>query len=217
MKLIKKYLSTMIAASAVILIPMVVGLLLWNRLPEQITIHWGLNNTPDGWAGKQIVVFGVPALLLAAQWVGVLLTSLDPKVKNADGKPMKIVLWLIPAISLVVCGVIYGYALGLDFNMDNVALLLVGMLFLIIGNYLPKCKQSYTLGIKLPWTLKSEANWNATHRFGGKVWMLGGLLLTQCVFLPKNLLGVAILVIMPALVLIPVVYSFVYYNRYDKK
>ena len=63
MKLIKKYLSTMIAASVVILIPMVVGLLLWNRLPEQITIHWGLNNTPDGWAGKQIVVFGMPALL----------------------------------------------------------------------------------------------------------------------------------------------------------
>ena len=217
MKLIKKYLSTMIAASVVILIPMVVGLLLWNRLPEQITIHWGLNNTPDGWAGKEIVVFGMPALLLVVQWVGVLLTSLDPKVKNADGKPMKLVLWLIPAISLVICGVIYGYALGLDLNMDNVALLLVGLLFVIIGNYLPKCKQSYTLGIKLPWTLNSEANWNATHRLGGKVWMLGGLLLTQCVFLPKNLLGVAILLILPALVLVPVVYSFVYYNRHEKK
>ena len=216
MKLIKKYLSTMIAASVVILIPMVVGLLLWNRLPEQITIHWGLNNTPDGWAGKQIVVFGMPALLLAAQWVGVLLTSLDPKVKNADGKPMKLVRRLIPAISLTLCGVIYGYALGLNFNMDNVALLLVGLLFLIIGNYLPKCKQSYTQGIKLPWTLKSEANSNATHRFGGKVWMLGGLLLTQCVFLPKNLLGVAILTIMPVLVLIPVVYSFLYHKREQK-
>ena len=215
--MIRKHKKTLILTSLLTLLPIPVGLLLWNRLPEQITIHWGLNNTPDGWAGKQIVVFGMPALLLAVQWVGVLLTSLDPKVKNADGKPMKLVLWLIPAISLTLCGVIYGYALGLDFNMDNVALLLVGLLFLIIGNYLPKCKQSYTLGIKLPWTLKSEANWNATHRFGGKVWMLGGLLLTQCVFLPKNLLGVAILVIMPALVLIPLVYSFVYYNRQDKK
>ncbi len=217
MKLIKKYLSTMIAASVVILIPMVVGLLLWNRLPEQIATHWSFGNNPDGWTGKALVVFGLPSLMLAAQWVGVLLTSLDPKVKNADGKPMKLVLWLIPAISLVVCGVIYGYALGLNFNIDNVALLLVGLLFVIIGNYLPKCKQSYTLGIKLPWTLKSEANWNATHRFGGKVWMLGGLLLTQCVFLPKNLLGVAVLVIMPALVLVPVVYSFLYYKRHEKK
>jgi hypothetical protein len=95
--------------------------------------------------------------------------------------------------------------------------IMVGMLFVIIGNYLPKCKQSYTLGIKLPWTLNSEANWNATHRIGGKVWMLGGLLLTQCVFLPKNLLGVVILLILPALVLVPVVYSFVYYNRQEKK
>ncbi len=217
MKLIKKYLSTMIAASVVILIPMVVGLLLWNRLPEQITTHWGIGSTPDGWAGKEIVVFGLPALMLAIQWIGVMLTSLDPKMKDADGKPLKIVLWLCPVLCLCCCGVIYGYALGLDLNMDNVALLLVGMLFVIIGNYLPKCKQSYTLGIKLPWTLKSEANWNATHRIGGKVWMLGGLLLTQCVFLPKNLLGVAILVIMPLLVLVPVVYSFVYYNRHDKK
>lgn len=216
MKLIKKYLSTMIAASVVILIPMVVGLLLWNRLPEQITTHWGVGSTPDGWAGKELVVFGMPALMLALQWACALVTSLDPKMKDTDGKPLKLVLWLCPVLSVVCCGVIYGYALGLDLNMDNVALLLVGLLFVVIGNYLPKCKQSYTLGIKLPWTLKSEANWNATHRFGGKVWMLGGLLLTQCVFLPKNLLGVAILVIMPVLVLVPVVYSFIYHKREQK-
>lgn len=215
--MIKKYLKTMIAASVVILIPMVVGLLLWNRLPDQITTHWGLNSTPDGWTGKGTVVFGMPALMLALQWIGVLLTSLDPKMKDTNGKPVKIILWLCPVLCLACCGVIYAIALGIDLNVDNVALLLVGLLFLVIGNYLPKCKQNWVLGIKLPWTLKSEANWNATHRVGGKVWMLGGLLLMLCVFAPKNLLGVAILVIMPVLVLIPVVYSFVYYNRHDKK
>ena len=210
MKLIKKYLSTMIAASVVILIPMVVGLLLWNRLPEQITIHWGLNNTPDGWAGKQIVVFGMPALLLAVQWVGVLLTSLDPKVKNADGKPMKLVLWLIPAISLVVCGVIYGYALGLDFNMDNVALLLVGLLFVIIGNYLPKCKQSYTVGIKIPWTLNSEENWFRTHRMAGRLWTVCGLAMMVTAFLGGFWVFMVITLVM---VLVPVLYSWVLYRR----
>lgn len=217
MRLIKKYLSTMIAASVVILIPMVLGLLLWNRLPEQITTHWGINNTPDGWTGKGIVVFGLPLLMLAVQWIGVMLTSLDPKMKDTDGKPLKIVLWLCPVLCLVVSCVIYGYALGIDLNMDNVALLVVGMLFLVIGNYLPKCKQSYTLGIKLPWTLKNEANWNATHRLGGKVWMLGGLLLMLCVFAPKNLLAIALLVILPGLVLVPVVYSFVYDKRHNQK
>ena len=76
--MIKKYKKTLIISSLTLLIPVIVGLLLWNRLPEQIIIHWGLNNTPDGWAGKELVVFGLPVLLLAAQWVGVLLTSLDP-------------------------------------------------------------------------------------------------------------------------------------------
>lgn len=216
MKLIKKYLSTMIAASLVILIPMVVGLLLWNRLPDQIATHWSIGNTPDGWAGKELVVFGLPAFMLALQWLCVWATSLDPKMKDTNGKPMKIILWLCPVLSLCCCGVIYGYALGIEFNMTNVALLLVGMLFLVIGNYMPKCKQSFTLGVRIPWTLKSEANWNATHRIAGRVWMVGGLLLMLCVFLPQNLLGVGVLVIMPLLVLVPVVYSFIFYKREQK-
>jgi uncharacterized membrane protein len=162
-------------------------------------------------------VFLLPLVMLVMHWACVLASSADPKSKDHHPKAMSLVLWLCPIITLVINTMVYATALGYTVNVELIMPLLVGAMFIAIGNLMPKMRQSYTLGIKLPWTLKSEANWNATHRLGGKVWMLGGLLLTQCVFLPKNLLGVAILVIMPALVLIPVVYSFVYYNRYDKK
>jgi uncharacterized membrane protein len=111
---------------------------------------------------------------------------------------------------------VYAHALGMTLDVDTIALLLMGVMFLIIGNYMPKCKQNYTLGIKLPWTLNSEANWNATHRLAGRVWVIGGVLLLACVFLPENALAVAMQILLPVMVLIPVVYSYAYHKKHDK-
>jgi uncharacterized membrane protein len=92
----------------------------------------------------------------------------------------------------------------------------MGVTFLYIGNYMPKCKQNFTLGIKLPWTLNSEANWNATHRLAGKVWMAAGVLFLLCIFLPKPALMLALLIILPVMVLVPLVYSYLYYKKHDE-
>jgi uncharacterized membrane protein len=70
------------------------------------------------------------------------------------------------------------------------------------------------MGIKLPWTLNSDENWNATHRFGGKVWFLGGIATMLTAFMGSFWLMMAILVAMCA---IPTVYSYVYYCKYEKE
>ena len=88
----------------------------------------------------------------------------------------------------------------------------LAVLFIIIGNYMPKCKQNFTIGIKIPTTLNSEENWNATHRVAGVVWVICGILLLPLVFLPERFLPFTLIAVIPA-ILIPTIYSIVY----DKK
>ena len=172
--IIRKNLKLMLITSLVILLPLLVGLCLWNQLPDQLPFHWNAAGEVDGWAGKPMAVIGAPLLMLALHWLCVLITAADPKNKNHSDKMMRLILWIIPLVTVVIFSLIYITAFGKDLRVESIAPILIGVLFVILGNYLPKCKQSYTIGIKLPWTLHSEANGNKTHRLAGFLWVLGG-------------------------------------------
>jgi len=88
----------------------------------------------------------------------------------------------------------------------------MGILFAVIGNYLPKTRMNSTMGIKIPWTYSSEENWNATHRFGGKVWMAGGIAIALCALLPHVWAVTAMLVLVLVLCFVPMIYSYRYYR-----
>lgn len=215
---IKKNKWLMIVTSILIVLPIFVGLLLWHKLPEQVPYHWGINGEVDGWASKPMAVFVLPAILLVMQWVCILATGLDPKAKNVTTtKMMGIVLWIIPVLNLFLHVMVWLAAFGREVNMETVMPLFMGALFVVIGNYLPKCKQSYTMGIKLPWTLNDEENWNKTHRLAGKLWVAGGLLSMLCALLP----GVASFIVMMSILLvmcvIPTVYSYRLYKKNQKE
>ena len=89
----------------------------------------------------------------------------------------------------------------------------MGILFIAIGNYLPKCKRNFTAGIKIKWTLENEENWYATHRFGGKVYVIGGFFLLLCMFLPTLIALYVGGVVLTAIIFIPIVYSYIYYKK----
>ena len=211
--MIKKNMTKMILTSLLILLPIVAGILLWDRLPEQIAIHWGINGEPDDWTNKALAVFGLPALLLAVHWLCLLVTDSDKKNQKQTKKILEIAFWICPVISIVCSGIVYCNAIGVELDVMKIAFLMVGIPFLIIGNYLPKCKQSYTIGIKLPWTLASEKNWNATHRFAGKVWVAGSILLLVCAFLPFSFTVWIALGILLVLVALPTLYSYLYSRK----
>ena len=212
--MIKKYLRTLIISSLVLLIPVIVGLLLWNQLPDRVPSHWDINGDVDAWSSKGFTVFGMPALMLALQWICVIASMADPKYKNFNTKMLKLVLWTCPAISLIVNGMVYCAALGFELPIEIIMPLLVGAMFIAIGNWLPKCRQTYTMGIKLPWTFASEENWNATHRFGGKVWVVGGIVTMLTSLFGNFWILMVILVIM---VVLPTVYSYLYYRNHEKE
>ena len=200
-------------SSILILLPILLGLIFWNELPEQMTTHWGADGNADGWSSRSFAVFGLPLIILALHWLCVFFTVKDPKNKNQNKKVFGMVLWICPVLSFFASGMIYAGALGKEFDIEVITLLFIGLMFVILGNYLPKCKQNYTIGIKVKWALANEENWNATHRLGGKVWVIGGLLLMACVFLPDTIVPWALIIILPVLAVIPVVYSYLYFKK----
>lgn len=205
--MIRKNKGILILSSLVILLPMVMGLLLWDQLPEQFATHWDANGQPDGWSGRGFI-FLMPLLLLALQWLGVLLTVKDPKNADQHPKAFTLVIWIVPALSLMMMGFTYFIALGNAFSALRLMQLVFGLMFAILGNYMPKFRRNSTIGIKISWTLESEENWNATHRFGGKVWTVCGFAILLCVFLPEDWAVPALLLaILPAAVL-PILYSW---------
>ena len=208
--MIKKHLKTLIITSILTLLPIVAGIYLWNTLPEQIPSHWNVNGEIDGWSSKPFFVFGLPGIMLAAQWLCVLGTAADPKKANHSDKVMHLVLWIIPVLSIVLSAMTYMTALGHTVRVEMIMPLIIGLVFTIIGNYLPKCKQSYTVGIKLPWTLSSEENWNRTHRFAGRLWLVCGLGIMLTAFIGGFWVFLPIVLVM---VLVPTLYSYILYRK----
>ena len=111
---------------------------------------------------------------------------------------------------------VYGVALGLDLKMERIMPLLVGAMFVVVGNYLPKCKQSYTMGIKLPWTLHDEENWNRTHRMAGKLWVGVGVLAMFSALLPSKSIFIVFMLILSVAVIVPTVYSYLLFKNKEK-
>ena len=205
--MLKENRKTLIIASILTILPVLIGIIYWNRLPDVMATHFGMNNEANGFSSKAFAVFGLPAFLLAVLWIGAFVTSHDPKRQNISSKMFSLGLWIAPVISLVAAAIIYPINLGYELDITLFAELLLGLMFIIIGNYLPKTRQNYTIGIKIPWTLANEENWNRTHRLAGYLWMICGILMILICLIrfvsAQWLVGIFLI-----MVLVPCIYSF---------
>ena len=209
-----KHTKLNIILSCIILVaPMIFGMIVWNKLPESMPIHWGVNGEADRWSSKPFAVFVLPLLILAIHGVCIFASRKDFRNKKQSPKVMGLVLWICPLLSVMANSLTYAVALGKEINVLFVVSLTMGALFVLIGNYLPKCQQNRMVGIRIIWTLKNEANWNATHRFAGKVWVIGGLLLMASSLLPYSILPWAMITLLVVFIGLPVLYSY----RFHKK
>lgn len=200
--------------SLLTLLPMLLGLLLWNRLPEEMPIHFNSHGEVDDWGSKAFVVFFLPLFLFVMHLITGFITLHDPKKQNIGDKIFLLILFIIPSVAVLECVLTYGSAFGIAFSPNMLGNLFLGIIFTIVGNYLPKSRQNYTVGIKLPWTLNDAENWNKTHRFAGILWTLCGILLLINTFVNLTYLPIGILL---CAALLPCVYSFVLYTRKQKE
>lgn len=206
----KDYKKTIIISAIVAILPMLIGISLWNRMPERVATHWGLDNTANGWSSRLFAVYGLPFLLFFIHIFLIFILLNDPKKANISSRLMNLIFWIIPIISWFCCMSIYLTAIGKTVNIGTVANIIIGCIFIMIGDYLPKSKQSYTVGFRLPWTLNSTENWNHTSRIAGKVWILGGIIsLLNTYFKSTGL----IFILLAMMMLVPTIYSFILFKK----
>ena len=206
----KEYRGKIILTSVVTVRPIVIGLLLWNRLPDTIATHFTFDNVANGWSSKPFTVLGIPIILTVLHLAAVTISLNDPKRKNIGGKMLSVVFWIVPIVSWVMFLSIYTNALNMSINISMISGVLVGTIFLVTGNYMSKNRQNYTVGIKLPWTLNSTENWNRTNRFAGRLWLVAGAIMLVNIFLNQTAILIGMIVVIGVA---PVIYSFVLYKK----
>lgn len=204
-----------LATTLVTLLPILAGLILWDKLPERMPIHWGVSGEANGYAGRAVAVFALPGFMAAMHLLCVVATALDPKAEHHAEKVLDLVFCIVPVMSVFVSGMVYAAALGVKVDVGTWTLALCSVLFILIGNYLPKCRRNYTIGIKVPWTLDSDENWNVTHRFAGKVWVTGGFILLIVSFLPGELKPWIYVPGSMLMAVLPVCRSYLYYKSHS--
>ena len=203
--------KTLILTTLVCLLPIIAGALLYSSLPETVPTHFNFEGEPDGWSSRAFAAFGLPAIMLGMNFVLQFALNADPKRQNMSEALMNIAVWSVPVLSVLCCGMTLAKSLGYDVRFEVIIPVFMGLLFIIIGNYLPKTKQSYTMGIRLPWTLNSEENWNRTHRLAGFLWVLCGVLFIAMSFIGWSL--PVFLILLAVMILVPLAYSYLLYRK----
>ena len=203
--------KTLILTTLVCLLPIIAGALLYSSLPETVPTHFNFEGEPDGWSSRAFAAFGLPAIMLGMNFVLQFALNADPKRQNMSEALMNIAVWSVPVLSVLCCGMTLAKSLGYDVRFEVIIPVFLGLLFIIIGNYLPKTKQSYTMGIRLPWTLNSEENWNRTHRLAGFLWVLCGVLFIAMSFIGWSL--PIFLSLLAVMILVPLAYSYLLYRK----
>jgi uncharacterized membrane protein len=193
----------------------VVAAILYADLPQQIPTHWNLDGEVDDYTAKP---WGVAILPLAAILVFVimrLIPIISPKGFRTD-KFMDVINVFTVAIVGLMCGLavlVLLEAIGKDVRINEMVFAGVGLLFIVLGNYMGKVRKNFFIGIRTPWTLASDEVWSRTHRLGGKVFILIGLFMILNIFvrLSENWLLAAIV----TAALVPVIYSYVIYRNIE--
>lgn len=166
---------------AVVAAMLVLAAWAWAQLPAdaQVPVHWGVDGRPDGFADKTVGLFLLPGIAALIAILLAVIPSIEPRRANLErsGKPYGAT-WIGVMLLLGVIHVLaVGVALGAQLDVTRIMLIAAGALFVVIGNYLPKTRPNYLLGIRTPWTLTSDLSWTRTHRVGGRLFMLEGAIL----------------------------------------
>jgi uncharacterized membrane protein len=201
----------------IILCSILVSILMLSKFPDQLAIHWNISGEADGYASKYLTLFLIPAvmvLILLAIWILPLLKSLKSDIERFSET-----YYLLATVKLIFFAYVHVILikanLEQDFNMAQSVLGGIALMFIFIGNYLPKIRKNQLIGIRLPWTIADENVWFHTHRLAGKLVITTAFFVFIGIFLGLPLI-VGIFLLLASL-LIPTVYSYFIYRRLKLK
>ena len=207
-----------ILSGLVVMACLIAAVILYPQLPEQVPSHWNAAGEIDGYMGRLGGAFFMPLIMLGLYIMLWIVPKIDPKKANYQkmGRPYSLVVLAIilfmGAIYVGTIAAVYGYKMA----VPRVAMTGIGLLLIILGNYMGKIKYNYTFGIRTPWTLASEEVWYKTHRVMAPIWVVGGVILLPVSFMPSSwtmplMLGVSLILSLGSMA-----YSFVVYRKVSK-
>ncbi|MDY2775024.1 MAG: SdpI family protein [Streptococcus infantarius] len=197
----------LILTSFVIVLPALLGAFFWKALPEQIPTHFGIDGQADSYSSKLFTLVAFPILFVLFQIIALASLERESVKVTVPAKMRRFYTWLIPVLSLIIQGSIYANALGFIKSGPTLVTTFLAIVFIVIGNYLPKMQRNATVGIRIPWTLSDDKNWYKTHRMAGKLWVIGGLIILLESFVQVAMpyvMGVVIAI----MIIAPMIYSF---------
>ena len=187
----------------------------YPRLPPTVATHWNLRGTPDGFSSRGLAVAIMPLLIVGMTGLFNVLPKIDPRRENYARFLTSY--WLIAnaviVFMLVAHAMIIASGLGFSVRVDRLMPVGVGLLFVFLGNYLTRVEPNWFVGIRTPWTLSSDTVWRKTHRTGGWLMVIGGLVLAIGAFLPHGAFLPLLVVTILLVALIPIVQSYVLWKR----
>ncbi len=203
----------------IVLLPFIYLAYVWNDLPDKVPLHWNISGEIDRYGNKAELIL-IPILLsLLTYLIFLIVPKIDPKSKlDKMGNKFQTLKFLLTMFMSVLALFIIYLAKNRSFDNSNYIVLLVGLLYLILGNYFKTVKANYFIGIRTPWTLENETVWKETHKLGGKLWFIGGLLIIiSSLILEKQLNFILFIVITAIITLVPVVYSYLKFQKIKKQ
>lgn len=182
--------TTTIISITLIICATLAGLLLWNQLPDPMTSHWGMNDQADGSMAKVWGIFLMPLIATGMFLLFLAIPSIDPLKTNVAkfrGSFNAFVVLMIVFLTYIY-GLTLAWNLGFTgIRMSAAILPAIGLLFFFIGDMMTRTKRNYFIGIRTPWTLASDTVWDETHRVGGMLFKVSGVLAMVGVLLPLTI------------------------------
>jgi len=203
----------------IVMVPLAYLAIIWNHLPEQVPVHFGIDGKPDriGDKNELLTSIFVLAAISFLMWLALVnIHRLDPKRYAAENQKrmQRLGFGLTVFMAAISCMIIYSASNSNSGNSVSWILALIGLLFAFIGNYMPNIKPNYFAGFRLPWTLENEDNWKKTHALVGRLWFPGGLIIAAvCLFLPARFAFYFFMAVMLVITLVPVIFSYRYYQK----
>ncbi|CAN5416104.1 SdpI family protein [soil metagenome] len=189
----------------------------WTRIPDGawLPTHWGANGEVDGYGSKGFALFIMPAAGAIIAALNLVLPSIDPRRKHlARSQRGYTAIWcvLMAWMAIIHCALISIY-LGSNLRMAQIMPVLIGILFVVIGNFMGKIRSNFFMGVRTPWTLSSEESWNRTNRLGGLLFMAIGVIAAIAGLIDGKFFAVALMATLPLSTLVLVVYSYIVWKN----
>lgn len=187
-------------------------------MPETLPMHWDYQWNVDGY-GSRYYLFMLALLPMLIYYGMLLILKIDPRKKNLEKRQGTYNIFRYGLTCFFMIFVVFFYYLSLNPHADvgNLLLLLLGVVLIGMGNYMPRVPQNYFLGIKTPWTLSNEYVWKKTHRIGGYSWMLIGVIMSLCGLFHFSYATIVMIVLLLGDVIFMMIYSYVVYRRMNTK